>query len=151
MAKVTLVGEYVEPGILKVFDNRLPIVDISKSVLGKRIEVEGYLKYKEESGSFIKTTKYHVTDSQDKNSCIVSGSVVGVLEEKPHPTHGRSACIIIKQSDARDSKVLVTVTGPKIDEVGVDNLSIGQNLTIKGFVTYHSKGLHVTYCRKEEQ
>ncbi len=149
MNKVTVVGTCLEQTKLEVFGHPIAISPISRKCVGKRLEVEGFLMCSIERGAYLQVLHYTPTDKPDQNECVVSGMVIGVMDPIPHPKHGRTACVLIRQSKSHNSRVLITVIGSRIEELGIGNLSTGQQIAVRGYILYHGKGLHVLYRGKE--
>lgn len=150
MSKITLVGTLQASDKLEIFGHSIAISPLSRRIVGQRLKTEGYICYSDKDGAYFQITKYSPTEKPDSNVCVIEGAVLGVLEPRKHPAHGTTGCIVLRQTKAMNSRVLVTVAGKYINEFDLGNLSTGERLRIRGYVNYHSKGLHVTYCGKED-
>ena len=148
MGRVTVIGTLQDKEHIKTFGHPIAISPISSKLIGVRLECEGCLCYNQ-NGAFLQVMHYEPTDKPDSNICTISGIVLGVLDEAKHQKYGRTACVLIRQHKAPSSRVLLTVVGPHIEELGVSNLSTGQPITVRGYINYHRRGLHVFYCGKE--
>ena len=148
MPRVSVVGTIAEPTALKVFGHDIAISRVAANKVGQRVEIEGYLCYNDKVGAYLQAVKYEPTDAKDSNLCVVTGKVVSVLKERKHQVHQRTVGIILQQSASRKSRVLITVVGAHIQELDVGNLSAGQELSVRGYINYHRRGLHVNYKEK---
>ncbi len=149
MNTVTVVGTLRSQTELEVFGHCIAVSELSRKRVGDRLKCEGLIMSTPGRGAFLQVLHYERTTEADANECVISGMVVGVLDPIKHPKHGRTACVIIKQSRSKTSRVLLTVIGSRIDELDVGNLSTGQQISVRGYILYHSKGLHVLYRGKE--
>lgn len=147
MSLVSVVGTLQDQEHLLTFKHPIAISPISKKLVGVRLRCDGYLCFNEQ-GAFMQVTHYEPTEEKDSNECTLTGIVIGVLDTIKHRKHGKTACIVMRQNRAPTSRVLVTVIGSDIEKLGVSNLSTGQQLTIRGYINYHRRGLHVLYCGK---
>lgn len=151
MKTVTIIGRLVSPTEFEVFGHPIRVARAPAKHVGKQLVLEGILCFNNTKGAYLQTVRYELTNLRDSNRVTVSGRVLGILETKDHARHGKTACVILKQSRSKSSKLLVTVPGKAIEELGVSDLSTGQPITITGYLGYHQKGLHVFYLRREKE
>lgn len=149
MNTVTLVGTINEDLTLTVFGHPIAVRYLPKKKVGKRVKVTGVLTFTHTDGAYIQTRNWEETDAPDSNEVVVSGIVMGVLPPVEREGGKRSACVILRQNDNDTSRFLLTIVGPRIEEVDVGNLSTGQQLKVRGYINYHKRGLHVLYAGKE--
>lgn len=149
MSLVSVIGTLEDQEHLVTFEHPIAISPISKKLVGARLQCDGYLCFNER-GAFLQVTRYQPTEKPDSNVCQITGIVLGVLDQQKHKKHGKTACIVMRQNKAPTSRVLLTVVGSHIKELDVANLSTGQHLTVRGYINYHRRGLHVLYCGKGE-
>lgn len=125
----------------------IPISGISDAHAGLRTCVVGKPRWSSDKGSYFKVAKCWTTDKPDKNSVEVEGTIITIYPERKNERNRRSACLLVRQSRAPSSTVLVTALSSNIDDLHPDNLSIGMQIRIGGYISFHGKGLHVLYTR----
>lgn len=148
MDTVTVVGTVDETGALTIFGRPIAVHDVPKVKAGQRVRATGTLLFTRKDGAFLQMRNWEKTDDPESNACMVSGTIMGILPPKTLPGGKRTACIVLQQNDTGKSRLLLTVVGSRIAELGVDNLSTGQQLTVRGYINYHRRGLHVLYAGK---
>lgn len=149
MDTVTVVGTASSEDTLTVFGHPIAVHHLPKKKAGKRVKVTGELLFTHDAGAFLQIRNWEETDEPDCNEVVVSGTVMGILPPVEREGGKRSACVILRQNDSNSSRMLLTVIGSRIEEVGIGNLSTGQQLKVRGYITYHKRGLHVLYAGKE--
>lgn len=125
----------------------IPLSGISDAHAGTRVCVVGKPRWSTEKGSYFKVSKCWRTNKPDKNSVEVEGTIVGIYSERKNKRNRRSACVLLRQSRAPSSTVLVTALSSNIDILQHSNLSIGERIRVGGYISFHGKGLHVLYMR----
>ena len=128
---------------IRVFNQELPVMHVRDNFVGKRVVVNGSIKWNDGLGAYVDARECVETDNPDCNKVVVSGVIVSILPEIKNARNKRSACIILKQRAAR--KVLVTALSSNVDKLDVGNLSIGSAICVGGYISYHNRGLHVVY------
>lgn len=150
MHDVSVVGTLVSPGQLEMFGHPIKVQGIPDECVGQRLEVTGRLMFKRDSYAYLKASTFHTTGDPDRNTVTVSGTVSGVLTPKPHTRYGKTACVLLHQTPSSTSKVLVTIPQHSFPLLDVSDLSIGEKLTVTGYLGYHTRGLHILFLRKED-
>ena len=125
----------------------IPLSGISDAHAGTRVCVVGKPRWSTEKGSYFKVSKCLRTNKPDKNSVEVEGTIVDIYSERKNKRNRRSACVLLRQSRAPSSTVLVTALSSNIDILQPSNLSIGERIRVGGYISFHGKGLHVLYMR----
>lgn len=125
----------------------IPLSGISDAHAGKRTCVVGRPKWSSDKGSYFKVSKCWSTDKPDKNSVEVEGTIVALYPERKNERNRRSACMLLRQSRAPSSTVLVTALSSNVDVLQPGNLSIGMRIRVGGYISFHGRGLHVLYMR----
>ena len=125
----------------------IPLTGIPEGRAGQRVCVVGKPRWSTDKGSYFKVSKCWHTTKPDKNSVIVEGTIIGIYPERKNSRNRRSACLLLRQSRAPSSTVLVTALSSNIDVLQINNLSIGMRIRIGGYISFHGKGLHVLYMR----
>lgn len=132
---------------LEVRKLRIPIRCISAKHAGKRVQVSGEPRWSKSKGSYFRVNTCVQSEKQDKNDVVVKGTIIRIMPEKVNARGQRSACIVVQQRKEAGTSVLVTALSSKVDDLNVDNLVVGDHIRLSGYMTYHSKGLHVLYRR----
>jgi len=128
--------------------NSIPVVGVSESFLGKRVAIRGAPAWNDTTGtSYFRVDECVETTEGDSNTVEVSGVILGIMPEKKNARNRRSACLLIRQSETFASTVLVTALSANVDLMDTDNLSVGDRISIGGYICYHGKGLHVLYVK----
>lgn len=125
----------------------IPLSGISDAHAGTRVCVVGKPRWSTEKGSYFRVSKCWRTSKPDKNSVEVEGTIIGIYSERKNKRNRRSACVLLRQSRAPSSTVLVTALSSNVDILQPGNLSIGERIRIGGYISFHGKGLHVLYMR----
>lgn len=125
----------------------IPVRGLSDAYAGQRVCVAGEPRWAADIGSYFRVIACWSTDDPDQNAVEVEGTIINIYPERKNKRNRRSACIILQQSRAPSSTVLVTALSSNVDILQPDNLSIGMRIRVGGYISFHGKGLHVLYMR----
>ena len=146
---MTIVGTLKSADTLYTHGQGIKVMRANKSLIGKRVEVDGVLCYHKDTGAYLNITKQTPTIMRDSNYVEIEGEVLGVIRPRASQRHGQTACLIMRHNRRPSSKFMVTVPEARFDALDLDGVVAGQFLRIAGFLCYHSKGLHILFLRKE--
>ena len=142
-----VVGTLTSIRELTVFGHPIQVRNAPPNMVGKRVKLTGNLRFGRLAGAYFQVSKCNETEDPDDTGCVVSGRITSIMEIKPHPRYGESACVIIQQGESDDTKVLISFTSPRSVEAAFDSLVVGQTITVGGYVNYHKRGLHVLFVK----
>lgn len=133
--------------LLTIRNLTIPLRGIADEFAGQRVCVCGEPRWAADIGSYFRVTGCWVTTDPDQNAVDVEGTIINIYPERKNNRNRRSACILLQQSRAPSSTVLVTALSSNVDDMQPDNLSIGMRIRIGGYISFHGKGLHILYMR----
>lgn len=149
-----IIGKVTSTTTFETRGNTISIFGVPEELVGNRVRLDGLLRCSNKKGAYYRVIGWSYTDEPDNNKVIVSGIITRIYQPWENPHGKKTACILLQQNDKGNSVVKVTAVDSKIDELGLDNLSIGQEIRLSGYITYHKRGLHVLYVEslgKEEK
>lgn len=129
----------------------IPLRGLQDKHAGQRVCVLGEPRWTTDVGSYFRVKESWPTTEPDLNAVEVGGTIINIYPERKNNRNRRSACVLLRQSRAPSSTVLVTALSSNVDILQPDNLSIGMRIRIGGYISYHGKGLHVLYMRTLEK
>lgn len=133
--------------LLTIHNLPIPLRGLADQYAGQRMCVSGEPWWAPNIGSYFRVAEYWPSTEPDRNAVEVEGTITRIYPERKNTRNRRSACILLQQSGAPSSTVLVTALSSNVDILQPDNLSIGMRIRIGGYISFHGKGLHVLYMR----
>ena len=121
--------------------------NLPKKVIRRRVTITGTLAYNSKR-AYIKVENVVPATGLDTRDVNITGYIRRIDPERINSRGRRSARLhLYQEKDNPETAVLVTVLDSKIDELGFDNLSIGQQISLCGQIAYHVRGFHLVFMR----
>lgn len=125
----------------------IPMKGVAAGHAGQRTCVRGKPAWSADKGSYFRVLYAGPTDKPDSNAVEVEGTITRIYPECKNARNRRSVCVILQQSRDKHSTVLVTALSSHIEDLQPDTLEVGQRLRVRGYISYHGKGLHILYAK----